>query len=66
MERVADANGAAYLQANGPRSDGAAVEFLSDYPRTSDREKQNQRSRLGETALTPQERAAVRSMCGEP
>lgn len=82
MERLADANGVAYLQASGLRSDGlagffsltdkrngsagAAVEFLSDHPRTSDREKQSQGSPLGESALTPQEWAAVRSMCGKP
>jgi Zn-dependent protease with chaperone function len=90
MERLADANGVAYLQASGLRSDGlagffaladtrkdkrddtrdgsagAVVEFLSDHPRTSDRQMQNQGSPLGESALTPREWAAVRSMCGTP
>jgi Zn-dependent protease with chaperone function len=86
MERLADANGVAYLQASGLRSDGlagffaltdtrndtrngnagAAVEFLSDHPRTSDRQKQSQGSPLGDSALTPSEWAAVRSMCGKP
>ncbi|WP_082902806.1 M48 family metallopeptidase [Paraburkholderia ginsengiterrae] len=81
MERLADANGVAYLQASGLRSDGlagffartdkrggnagAAVEFLSDHPRTIDREKQNQGSPLGESALTAQQWAAVRTMCGK-
>ncbi|MFM0241845.1 M48 family metallopeptidase [Paraburkholderia phytofirmans] len=69
MERLADANGVAYLQPSGLRSDGlagffalsdkrngsagAAGEFLSDHPRTSDRQKQSQGSPLGESALTP-------------
>ncbi|MFM0667390.1 M48 family metallopeptidase [Paraburkholderia sediminicola] len=86
MERLADANGVAYLQASGLRSDGlagffaltdarndkrngsagAAVAFLSDHPRTSDRQKQSQGSPLGESALTPREWAAVRAMCGKP
>jgi Zn-dependent protease with chaperone function len=70
MERLADANGVAYLQASGLCSDGLvaffaltgkrgdsagsgeALEFLSDHPRTSEREKDNQGSPLGESALT--------------
>lgn len=47
-------------------SAGAAGEFLSDHPRTSDRQKQSQGSPLGDSALTPREWAAVRSMCGKP
>lgn len=82
MERLADANGVAYLQASGLRSDGlagffaltekregsasAAIEFLSDHPRTDDREKRSQGSPLGESALTAQQWAAVRSMCAKP
>ncbi|WGS54287.1 M48 family metallopeptidase [Paraburkholderia sp. D15] len=82
MERLADANGVAYLQASGLRSDGLAgffaltsrkhgnagstVEFLSDHPRIADREKRSQGSPLGESALTPKQWAAVRGMCGKP
>ena len=80
MERLADANGVAYLQASGLRSDGLAgffaltekrngsgtIGFLSDHPRTLDREKLNQGSPVGESALTAQQWAAVRAMCGKP
>ncbi|ASL46401.1 Beta-barrel assembly-enhancing protease [Burkholderia sp. AD24] len=79
MERLADANGVAYLQASGLRSDGlagffaltekregSAIEFLSDHPRTADREKRSQGSPLGESALTVREWAAVRDMCAKP
>jgi len=82
MERLADANGVAYLQASGLRSDGLAgffaltdtrngsagpaVEFLSDHPRTVDRQRQSHGSPLGESALTPHEWAAVQAMCGTP
>lgn len=82
MERLADANGVAYLQASGLRSDGLAaffalsekqngsagdaIEFLSDHPRTIDREKLNQGSPLGESALTAQQWTAVRTMCAKP
>jgi Zn-dependent protease with chaperone function len=86
MEREADANGVAYLQANGLRSDGLAaffasmekpadkksggassvLEFFSDHPRTVDREKRSRGSPLGESALTLQQWAAVRAMCGKP
>jgi beta-barrel assembly-enhancing protease len=82
MERLADANGVAYLQASGLRSDGlaaffaltekrsgsagGAIEFLSDHPRTADREKRSEGSPLGESALTMQQWAAVRAMCGKP
>lgn len=82
MERLADANGVAYLQASGLRSDGlagffaltdkrsasagTAMEFLSDHPRTTERQKQSPGSSLGESALTPQQWAAVRAMCGTP
>ncbi|CAB3808085.1 Beta-barrel assembly-enhancing protease [Paraburkholderia ultramafica] len=88
MERLADANGVAYLQASGLRSDGlaaffaladkqgdkqsgrtgagGALEFLSDHPRTSEREKRNQGSPLGESALTARQWAAVRAMCAKP
>lgn len=71
MERLADANGVAYLQASGLRSDGlagffaltgkrsgsasGAIEFLSDHPRTLDREKRSQGSPVGESALTAQQ-----------
>ncbi|MFM0027272.1 M48 family metalloprotease [Paraburkholderia madseniana] len=81
MERLADANGVAYLQASGLRSDGlaaffaltekrsgsasGAIEFLSDHPRTLDREARNQGSPVGESALTAQQWAAVRAMCGK-
>lgn len=82
MERLADANGVAYLQASGLRSDGlaaffaltekrsgsvsGAIEFLSDHPRTIDREVRSQGSPVGESALTTQQWAAVRAMCGKP
>lgn len=82
MERLADANGIAYLQASGLRSDGLAAffaladkhggsaggapEFLSDHPRTTDRQKRSQGSPLGESALTAQQWAAVRAMCAKP
>lgn len=82
MERVADANGIAYLEASGLRSDGLAaffasteksadskaagvLEFFSDHPRTSDRERRSQGSSLGASALSAQQWAAVRAMCGE-
>lgn len=81
MERAADANGVAYLRASGLRSDGLAaffammekrdgsvspaVEFLSDHPRTREREWQNQGSAQGASALTAQQWAAVRGMCGK-
>jgi predicted Zn-dependent protease len=79
MERAADAHGVAYLQASGLRSDGlaaffalvakrngdssGAVDFLSDHPRTIEREQQNQGSRDGEHALTAEQWLAVRQMC---
>ncbi|MEZ0606540.1 M48 family metallopeptidase [Paraburkholderia sp. IW21] len=82
MERLADANGVAYLQASGLRSDGlaaffastekrgvsasGAIEFLSDHPRTIGREQRSQGSPLGERALTAQQWAAIRAMCGKP
>jgi Zn-dependent protease with chaperone function len=82
MERLADANGVAYLQASGLRSDGlaaffaladkrggtagGALEFLSDHPRTAEREKRNQGSPRGDSALTAQQWAAVRAMCAKP
>jgi predicted Zn-dependent protease len=81
MERAADANGVAYLQASGLRSDGLAaffatmeksegsaspaIGFLSDHPRTRERELQNQGSAQGESALTAQQWAAVKGMCGK-
>ncbi|MGH8783224.1 M48 family metallopeptidase [Paraburkholderia sp.] len=79
MERAADADGVAYLQGSGLRSDGLASffvmlehrgrggddppAFLSDHPRTAEREAQNQGSALGDSALTPEQWAAVRAMC---
>ncbi|RKE36886.1 peptidase M48-like protein [Paraburkholderia sp. BL23I1N1] len=82
MERLADANGVAYLQASGLRSDGLAaffaltekrsgsasraIEFLSDHPRTIDRENRSQGSPLGDSALTAQQWAAVQAMCEKP
>lgn len=79
MERAADADGVAYLQGSGLRSDGLAGffakleqrggenrdAFLSDHPRTADREAQNRGSSLGDSALTPEQWAAVRAMCAK-
>jgi hypothetical protein len=47
-------------------SAGGAIEFLSDRSRTIDREKRSEGSPLGERALTAQQWAAVRGMCGKP
>ena len=78
MERAADHDGVAYLQASGLRSDGLAAffamlgkgdrdagggSFLSDHPRTAEREANNRGSAQGDSALTAQQWEAVRGMC---